>query len=64
MRHVTFIEVDIRHRTATLWMLYSEIVTFMFKVRYFLVMDLLKKLCIESDCLPDRFASTRTAPAV
>ena len=59
MRLMTFAEVDIRHQMAQFWGLYTVTLTFIFKVKHFLVMHLLyKQLQVIS---PGRFSSTRMA---
>ena len=57
---VSFIEVDIRHRMAPWWKLYSVTLIFIFTVWYFPVVHLLYKIGQAAD-VTGRFASTRTA---
>ena len=61
MRYMTFVEVDIRRRMAPLWILYSVILNFIFKVKLFCYAFAVKNS--QSVDITGRFASTRTAPA-
>ena len=60
---MSFAEVNTRHRTTPLSLLYSVILTFIIKVKHFLDMQFLQKIVQAAD-FPGRFASTRTASAV
>ena len=63
MRHVTFTEVDIRHRMASLRMSYSATETLIFEVKYFPAIHLLFKNAQALDVLGG-LVSAGTAPAV
>ena len=60
---MTVIEVDICHRMGPLLFVYSITLTFIFKVKNFLVMQFSLKIMQSAD-IPGRFASTRTGSAV
>ena len=62
MRHMTFAEVDVRHQMLPLCILCCVTIILMFKIKHFLVVICYKHS--QAKVVPDRFAATRTAPAV
>ena len=50
IRHIAFTEVDIRHRMVLIWTLYFVTLTFIFKVKHFVVHFFYLKKCTGSAC--------------